>query len=332
MAPSGWSSIRYMDNGSHSLAFRLYTPAPSAAPLPLWLWLHGGVHAPRADTVEPLEALLPSLLERGAQVRFPCYILQPMAMPGTNFVGYYRNHPRAVLRLRPHAEDSLQRAIHLLDVLLRVRAREIDPARVMIAGASMGAYGVWDLLVRFPHRFAAAVAVAGGGDPTHPNLRVLRERIAMRKLRVWAFHSSVDRIVTANASRTMVHALAETSMMNVRIGATWMGHAAGGDLPLIGGQSPMTRSAAPSVELYSTGGCLVYTEFQSAAREGDVMANSGRGGSALAPTHSKSFALALGDSRIPGWAMAALPEGDWDAAVSMKSFDALSLRLRSFGE
>lgn len=44
-----------------------------------------------------------------------------------------------------------------------VRARfPVDPDRVILFGYSMGGYGVWNIGLRYPHRFAAIVPLAGG--------------------------------------------------------------------------------------------------------------------------------------------------------------------------
>lgn len=47
----------------------------------------------------------------------------------------------------------------LLDAV--IEACPVDPARVVIAGYSMGAIGCWYLLEHYPERFSAAVPVAG---------------------------------------------------------------------------------------------------------------------------------------------------------------------------
>ena len=68
-----------------------------------------------------------------------------------------------------------------------------------IAGLSMGGYGTWELIARFPDRFAAAVPVCGGGDPA------TAARIS--HVPVWAFHGSHDTTVRPANSRKMIRAL-----------------------------------------------------------------------------------------------------------------------------
>ena len=50
----------------------------------------------------------------------------------------------------------------LLDEI--VEKYKVDKDRIYVTGLSMGGYGVWDAIQRYPRRFAAAVPVCGGGD------------------------------------------------------------------------------------------------------------------------------------------------------------------------
>jgi predicted peptidase len=75
----------------------------------------------------------------------------------------------------------------------------IDPARIYVTGLSMGGYGSWDAIARYPDRFAAAAPICGGGDPAQAG------RFA--QLPVWAFHGGKDGVVKPQRSREMVEAI-----------------------------------------------------------------------------------------------------------------------------
>ena len=75
----------------------------------------------------------------------------------------------------------------------------IDARRLYVTGLSMGGYGTWDAIQRYPDRFAAAVPICGGGD----SLRV--KEIA--RLPIWAFHGADDGVVKPQRSRDMIAAL-----------------------------------------------------------------------------------------------------------------------------
>ena len=75
----------------------------------------------------------------------------------------------------------------------------VDPDRIYLTGLSMGGYGTWQMVTRYPDLFAAIVPICGGGDPN----RV--QRIA--KVPTWVFHGEDDRTVPIKRSEEMVEAM-----------------------------------------------------------------------------------------------------------------------------
>ena len=76
---------------------------------------------------------------------------------------------------------------------------DIDSSRMYISGISMGGYGTWDTIMRYPDMFAAAVPVCGAGDPSKASL--------LKNVSIRAFHSSDDGTVPVSGSREMAGAL-----------------------------------------------------------------------------------------------------------------------------
>ena len=74
-----------------------------------------------------------------------------------------------------------------------------DSDRIICTGLSMGGFGTWDLCTKFPDKFAAAVPICGGGNPTTVS--------AMKKIPTWVFHGDKDTAVKIDASQKMVDAL-----------------------------------------------------------------------------------------------------------------------------
>ena len=88
----------------------------------------------------------------------------------------------------------------LLELLPKFRDEfAIDTDRIYVMGLSMGGYGTWDMIQRYPEMFAAAVPICGGGDATKA------ERIA--RMPVWAFHGNRDTVVPTSRSRDMIEAM-----------------------------------------------------------------------------------------------------------------------------
>ncbi len=75
----------------------------------------------------------------------------------------------------------------------------IDGRRLYVMGLSMGGFGTWDVIARYPQMFAAAVPICGGGDPeTAPRIAAVP---------IWAFHGTKDHTVPVKSTRIMIEAL-----------------------------------------------------------------------------------------------------------------------------
>ena len=95
--------------------------------------------------------------------------------------------------------QNMALVLPLLDSVLEEFEGKVDLDRIYVVGFSMGGYGTWDLIVRHPGRFAAAVPVCGAGDPSKAE--------GIKDLPVWAFHGDKDGAVPVSGSREMVAAL-----------------------------------------------------------------------------------------------------------------------------
>lgn len=76
-----------------------------------------------------------------------------------------------------------------------------DPDRIYVAGLSLGGFGTWDAIQRWPNYFAAAVPVCGGGSIQEEAIR------NAATTPVWVFHGEADANVPVDCSRRMVSAL-----------------------------------------------------------------------------------------------------------------------------
>ncbi|MBO4219338.1 MAG: prolyl oligopeptidase family serine peptidase [Clostridia bacterium] len=74
-----------------------------------------------------------------------------------------------------------------------------DPDRQYVTGESMGGYGTWDLLCRYPDRFAAAVAVCGAGDPSKASL--------LTDISIRSYHGRDDTMVPFEPDYEMIEAI-----------------------------------------------------------------------------------------------------------------------------
>ena len=103
------------------------------------------------------------------------------------------------------ASPMLGAAMSLLKETMEKEA--VDPSRVYAMGLSMGAFGVWDMLIREPDLFAAAIPSEGAGDPSKAELLV--------DIPIWTFHGEIDTAVPVTGTREMVAAIKAAGGENI---------------------------------------------------------------------------------------------------------------------
>jgi poly(3-hydroxybutyrate) depolymerase len=131
-----------------------------------------------------------------AQAKHPCFVvaLCPqdewwMSIPDEAF------HKPMPLSRTP--SENIRLALGALDEVMK--SYSVDADRVYLIGCSNAAYAVWDLLARYPKRWAAAIPVSGGGDPA----RI----VAAKNVPIWATHGDNDKVVPVERSRELIAAL-----------------------------------------------------------------------------------------------------------------------------
>jgi predicted peptidase len=143
----------------------------------------------------------------------PTIILAPQCPSGQRWVETDWSQPAHSMPRVPSVPLSL--AFMLVE---HIRQQyKIEPANVVVAGISMGGYGVWDLVQRHPLCFARALVVCGGGDPEaiSPSLRT----------EMLFYHGSADNLVPVSRSRDMHARLRELDLAHQYHEIPGAGHA-----------------------------------------------------------------------------------------------------------
>ena len=161
---------------------------------PLVIFLHGAGER-GDDNIAQLKHGMKDFLEPERRKKYPCYVLAPQCPTGKKWVEVDWS---AESHEQPSEPSVSMRLTHDL-VLEMIETANVNKNRVYITGLSMGGYGTWDAIGRYPNLFAAAVPICGGGDPATV------EKFA--KLPVWAFHGDKDTAVPVERSRMMIEAL-----------------------------------------------------------------------------------------------------------------------------
>jgi hypothetical protein len=178
----------FVDSKGETLRYRLLKPLDydSTKKYPIVISLpYGG--QPPTDTIRQIEGAVAALLLTTADNRkkYPAFIFIPNCPPGAGWGGI-PNYP---------AVDSI-----VFDAIIALDRRfSIDEKRRYVIGLSKGGYGTWNFICKQPEMFAAAIPVAGGGDPTLAPKTV--------KVAVWAFHGAMDKNVPVINSRNMINAI-----------------------------------------------------------------------------------------------------------------------------
>ncbi|MEO6594240.1 MAG: hypothetical protein ABIP94_05760 [Planctomycetota bacterium] len=181
----------------HRYPYRLLEPMPHqrAVPRPLVVFLHGAGERGE-DNQAQLTWLPRRMAEASHRERFPCYVLAVQCPAGEKWVDVtWGEVEPAPMATKP--TPSLAAVMQVIAELVQLPG--VDPARVYLTGLSMGGYGTWDLAMRRPHWFAAAVPICGGGDP--------RSASALLGLPIQIWHGADDRTVPVIRSQQMAAAL-----------------------------------------------------------------------------------------------------------------------------
>ncbi len=209
---SGYTSHIFTDAQGNSLHYYLYVPQhyDPTQKYPLVLLLHGGGERSNpAKTAEQNEQVL--LNDPYAKVwsadynapgnphiqqHWPSFVVVPQLSTGQ----YWVNVPINVSSYSQPAQPGvgLLVAKEILDALQK-EYTGIDAHRLYVTGLSLGGFGTWDAIERWPSYFAAAVPIAGAGDPTKAAL--------LKNVPIWAFHGSADTTVPVAGSRDMIAAI-----------------------------------------------------------------------------------------------------------------------------
>lgn len=187
----------YSDGSGDTLLYRIVFPDyDTSATYPLVIFLHGSGER-GDDNKAQLKWGVQNFATDENLVLHPAIIVAPQCPEEerwSHFTGFRSDEG---LRLQPQPSDPMKMVIELIHHL--IKTAPVDTTRIYITGLSMGGMGTFDAIQRYPDLFAAAIPVAGGGDPAQASRIV--------DLPLWVFHGAKDTSVDPNYSREMIHAL-----------------------------------------------------------------------------------------------------------------------------
>lgn len=179
----------YSEYSYGKLDYGFYTPVDTkdGEKYPLIMFLHG--------MGQNKEVYFLEWYEDEVQEKNPCFVFTPKTpISWADWSGW-----------GSRLSEPMGVAIHVLDSL--IEKYPIDTCRIYVYGTSMGGEGTFDLLDKYPNKFAAAMSVCGGGKPEWA------ENISRTPL--WMFHGSADEVNPVTLTRDVYDEM-------VKIGATKM--------------------------------------------------------------------------------------------------------------
>jgi len=191
--------------GAGSLPYRILYPEhydPQKA-YPLIIFLHGSAQRGN-DNARQLIHGGGFFLKDSIRSRFPSIVLFPQC--GQNSTWSYFNFSFDTARRRVNLIFTFQEKPKEYALLLKqladslVESGHIDTNRIYIGGLSLGGFGTWDFIERYPGYFAAAFPICGGGDTSCAPL-------IAGKTAVWIFHGGSDPLVSVQYARQYYRSL-----------------------------------------------------------------------------------------------------------------------------
>lgn len=189
---SRFSRNRFID-GNDTLNYRmLYPDANALRKYPLVIFLHGSGER-GSDNEAQLKWGVMNFATDENMMRYPALVIAPQCPENSGWSNFLRKE----MKLDPVPAKPMQLLIKLIQQL--VKTMPVDTSRIYITGLSMGGYGTYDAIERYPHLFAAAVPVCGAGDTSRA--------AGIAHIPIWIFHGAEDPVVDPRFSLDMFTAL-----------------------------------------------------------------------------------------------------------------------------
>jgi len=188
---------KYINDKGDTLNYRfLYPDFDTIRKFPLVIFLHG-MGERGNDNESQLKWGITNFASDQMMAMHPAFVIAPQCPNTTQWSNSKINFKTCDVQLLATPSKPMELVIQLIHQL--IKKYNIDTNRIYIMGLSMGGFGTYDAIERYPHLFAAAVPVCGGGD--------ISKAASIAHLPMWIFHGSEDFAVNAKFSFNMFDAL-----------------------------------------------------------------------------------------------------------------------------
>ncbi|HTS45694.1 MAG TPA: prolyl oligopeptidase family serine peptidase [Puia sp.] len=194
---SRFSANKYVNEKGDTLYYRMLFPdADTMRRYPLVVFLHGAGERGN-DNEAQLKWGVGNFATDENMRLFPAIVIAPQCPEKTSWSSFSRGGKVEDMRLQPTPTKPMELVIGLIHQL--IKSMHIDTNRIYITGLSMGGFGTFDAIERYPDLFAAAVPVCGGGD--------VSRAASIAHLPIWIFQGAEDPAVSPAYALAMLEAL-----------------------------------------------------------------------------------------------------------------------------
>ena len=189
--------------GSDTLNYRILKPLnfnPNKQ-YPVHLFLHGSGER-GSDNISQLIHGGKLFLERENREKYTSWVIFPQCLKNDRWPSISSDNWNETFNdelKKPN--KSLGLVIELMDKF--IEKKQVDKKRIYVSGLSMGGMGTYEILFRRPDMFAAATPICGNGV-------IELAKFYAKKVPVWIFHGSNDKVVSPKHSLNMAKAIIES--------------------------------------------------------------------------------------------------------------------------
>ena len=194
---SKFGSGKFGNDKGDTLSYRLLFPdSDTLRRYPLVIFLHGSGER-GSDNEAQLKWGVMNFAADQNMIQHPAIVVAPQCPEKSSWSNFSRGKISTDIHLQSPETKPMELLIGLIHQL--IKTMRVDSNRIYITGLSMGGFGTFDAIERYPNLFAAAVAVCGGGD--------ISKAASIAHIPIWIFHGAEDPAVNPAYSREMVQAL-----------------------------------------------------------------------------------------------------------------------------
>jgi len=191
-----FSINQYIAKGDTLNYRQLYPDSDTLRKHPLVIFLHGSGERGNDNEAQLKWGVMNFATDQNMMLH-PALVIAPQCPENLSWSNFSRDKNSTEMHLQSTPTKPMELLIALIHQL--IKTMPVDSNRIYITGLSMGGYGIYDAIERYPNLFAAAIPVCGGGD--------VSKAASIAHIPIWIVHGAEDPAVSPLYSLDMLQAL-----------------------------------------------------------------------------------------------------------------------------